>query len=114
MNLKIVTKILATRLAKVISSISNIDQTDTDLRRLFTHLQLQTMESQTRIVVSIDIEKAFDLVDCCYIHKVLERMGFGPIYRKWISMIYKSPRVVIRFGYQCLHFLKFFLSWQRH
>lgn len=70
-DLKILTKILATRLAQVIQTVVNIDQTgfmpgkstDTNLRRLFTHLQLPPNNSESRIVVSIDIAKAFDSVD---------------------------------------------------
>lgn len=65
MDLNFLTNVLATRLEKVITSIINIDQmgfmpgksTDTNLRGLFTHLQLPPMESQTMIVLSIDIEK---------------------------------------------------------
>lgn len=30
--------------------------------------------------------------------KVLEAMGFGPQYRKWVSMIYRHPRVTVRLG----------------
>lgn len=72
MDLKILAKVLATRLAKVISTLVDIDQTgfmpgmstDTNLRRLFTHLQMDMdTEFQARVIVSIDIEKAFDSVD---------------------------------------------------
>lgn len=70
-DLKILTKILATRLARIISSLIGIDRTgfmpgkstDTNLRRVFTHLQLPNLEQPTRVLVSIDIEKAFDSVD---------------------------------------------------
>lgn len=104
MDLKILTKLLATRFAKVISTIVNICQTgfmpgkstDTNLRRLITHLQLLPTDSETRIVVSIDIEKAFNSVDWTYMFKVLEAMGFGPQYRRWISMLYRNARVAIR------------------
>lgn len=105
-DLKILTKLLATRLATVIPSIVNIDQmgfmlgksTDTNLRRFFTHMQLPPPESDTRIVVSIDIEKTFDSVDWNYMFRVLEIMGFGPQFRKWISMLYRNPKVAIRLG----------------
>lgn len=84
-DLKILTKILATRLPKVISSLVDIDQTgfmpgkstDTNLRRIFTHLRLPHACQSTRVLVSNDIEKAFDSVDWQYMHRVLEKMGFG-------------------------------------
>lgn len=89
-DLKILTKILALRLSTVLPSIVNIDQTgfmpgkstDTNLRRLFTHLQLQSRNANSRVVVSIDFEKAFDSVDWRFMFKVLEIMGFGPNFRK--------------------------------
>lgn len=85
-DLKILTKVLALRLANVIPSIVDIDQTgfmpgkstDTNLRRLFTHLQIDPLDTRTRIVVSIDIEKAFDSDEWEYMFRVLESMGFGP------------------------------------
>lgn len=105
MDLKISTKVLANRLVGVISSLVNIDQTgfmpgkstDTNLR-LFTHLQLLGPDAGTRIVVSIDIEKAFDSVDWGYMLRVLEVMGFGRIFRQWIALLYSNPRVAIRLG----------------
>lgn len=106
MDLKILTKVLATRRAGIISSLVDIDQmgfmpgksTDTNLRRLFTHLQLPNLDSPTRIIVSIDIEIAFDSIDWQYMHTVLEKMGFGPVFRKWISLLCSNPKVMIRLG----------------
>lgn len=72
--------------------------TDTNLRRLFTHIQLPQTEMDTRIVVSIDIEKALDSVDWLFMFKVLEYMGFGAQFRRWISLLYKNPKVAIRMG----------------
>lgn len=79
MDLRILTKVLASRLAKVISTLVNIDQTgfmpgmstDTNLRRLFTHLQLDT-DFPAKVIVSIDIEKAFDSVDWQYMQSIAE------------------------------------------
>lgn len=105
-DLKILTKLIATRLPQVIPTIVNIDQmgfmpgksTDTNLRRLFTHLQLSPTDSDTRIVVSTDIGKAFDSVDWTFMFKVLEVMEFRPQFRKWICILYRNPKVAIRLG----------------
>lgn len=79
-DLKILTKVLASCLAKVIPSLVDIDQmgfmpwksTDTNLRRLFTNLQLDTPEVSEKVIVSIDIEKAFDSVDRRYMQSIGE------------------------------------------
>lgn len=105
-DLKILAKVLATRLAKVISTLVDIDQTgfipgmstDTNLRRLFTHLQMDNTEFPAKVAVSIDIEKAFDSVDWQYMHKVLENMGFGPGFRCWVNLLYSAPRMAVRLG----------------
>lgn len=67
-DLNILTKIFATRLSQVITTLVDIDQTgfmpqistDTNLSRLFTHLQIDHDKSGTRVVVSLDMAKAFD------------------------------------------------------
>ncbi|XP_040184700.1 vomeronasal type-2 receptor 26-like [Rana temporaria] len=63
MDLKILTKVLAKRLALVISSLVDVDQTgfmpgkstDTNLRRLFTHLQLPNIDSADRTNAKLSI-----------------------------------------------------------
>lgn len=52
---------------------------------LLMHLQLLNLDSPTRIIVSIDIEKTFDSVDWQYMLRVLEKMGFGLVFSKCIS-----------------------------
>lgn len=68
-DLKILAKVLATKLVKILPDLVDIDQTgfmpgkstDINLRRVVTHLQLPHSLSQTR-VIALDIEKAFDMV----------------------------------------------------
>lgn len=113
-DLKILTKILALRLATVLPSIVNIDQTgfmpgkstDTNLRRLFTHLQIKPGSYSARVVDSIDFEKAFDSVDWRFMFKVLESMGFGPRFWQWVSMLYRCPKVAVQLGPPVSEFFK--------
>lgn len=105
-DLKILTKILATRLRTILPSLINIDQTgfmpgkstDINLRRVFTHLQLPPTESSTRVMVTLDIEKALDSVAWPFMSTVLEVMGFGEVFRRWIDILYKDPTAQIKLG----------------
>lgn len=96
MNFKILTKILANRLMSVLGHLISPDQTwfmpgkaaDNNLRWVYTHLQLGPEISMGRILVFLDLEKVFDLVDWQKMQGVLPGFGFGPIFHKWISLIY--------------------------
>lgn len=105
-DLRILTKILATRLSKVITTLVDIDQTgfipqkstDTNLCRLFAHLQISHTNSGARVIVSLDMAKAFDSVDWHYMSMVLRHMGFGDVFLTWISLLYSKPKATIKIG----------------
>lgn len=89
---------------KVLPSLINIDQTgfmpgkstDINIRRVFTHVQLPPDETVSRVLVTLYIEKAFDTVQWNYMMKVLELFGFGPVFRKWIDLLYRTPMAYIK------------------
>lgn len=105
-DLKILTKIFATRLSKVITTLVDIDQTGfilqkstyTNLCRLFVHLQISHTNPGAKVIVSLDMAKAFDLVDWHYMPTVLQHMGFGDVFLTWTSLLYSSPKVTIKIG----------------
>lgn len=84
MDLKILTKVLATCLSRVIETLVDSDHmgfipqksTDINIRRLFTNLQASHSNVGTRMVMELDVEKAFDVVDLQYMRLVPDRMGF--------------------------------------
>ena len=41
-------------------------------------------------MISVDQLKAFDRVAHSFLFKTLERFGFGPVFRRWIQVIYNS------------------------
>ena len=93
---KILSKALTNRLLRVLSSIVQDDQTcSVPGRTIFDNLVLLrdtldyiTQTDEPGILVSLDQEKAFDRVDRTFLSNVLVKFGFGPIFQKWISVLY--------------------------
>lgn len=92
MDAKVLAKVLAVRLAGVISDLVHEDQTgfmpgkgtDINIRWLFLHLSLTHDQTGSRVVASLDAKKAFDSVEWEYLLEVLHRFGFGPKFIHWI------------------------------
>lgn len=103
-NAKIVAKILAKGLNKMIASVIHSDQTGfipmrsraINLRRLFTVLQPEGPTPDTRVVVSLDTDKAFNSIEWPYLWAVLERMGFGPKFIAWVKLLFAKPLARLR------------------
>lgn len=114
MDLKILTRMLANRLMKIIHYLVSPDHTgfmpkkatDINIRRVYTHTQLGAESSSGRAVVFFDLEKAFDSIDWGYMIHILQRMGFGPIFLKWILLLYEHPVAALRVNGGCLRFFQ--------
>lgn len=82
---KIFTKIIATRLEKVIPSLVNVDQTgfirnrslSDNVRRLLNIIHCAKGIDEPVIAISLDAEKAFDRVEWHFLFAVLEKMNFS-------------------------------------
>ena len=57
------------------------------------HFIEQTDEAA--ILVSLDQEKAFDRVDRSFLMDLLCHLGFGPVFRKWVSALYDGAYMQI-------------------
>ena len=94
-DVKVVSKVLATRLKKVISNLVSSDQTAYvpdqyigESVRLTSDLSEYTnIHNLPGYMVTIDIEKAFDSVDHTFLLCALRKFGFGNNFIKWVKII---------------------------
>lgn len=99
LDIKILAKVLALRLNKVILNLIHPNQTgfmpakNTAFNLLILYINMQAEHDQigSRVVVSLDAAKAFDSVEWDYLWDGLARFGFGPKFIKWIQLLYQSP-----------------------
>ena len=95
---KILTKVLANRLEKVLPKIINPDQTGYVKGRyigenirliqdLMFHLD---KENSPGIAVFVDFRKAFDTIEWNYLKKALTLFNFGPDFLQWFKTVYSN------------------------
>ena len=94
---KILAKVLANRMKEVIGTVvgrtqtysipgRDIADTISSIRDTITYMR----ENSEGIVVSLDLNKAFDRVDHGYLYKVLEKVGFGDRMIGWVGRLYEG------------------------
>uniref|UniRef100_A0A8C6KLF3 Reverse transcriptase domain-containing protein n=1 Tax=Nothobranchius furzeri TaxID=105023 RepID=A0A8C6KLF3_NOTFU len=100
---KILTKIQATRLQRVLPNIIHPNQvgfmknrTSTDNVRLLLHLMWLSQSRDVPIAaLSLDAEKAFDRVEWQFLLSTLGHFGFTADFMKRITMLYKEPKAAV-------------------
>ena len=93
---KILTKLLAIRLQKVIPTIINSDQVGyikdryigENIRILSDVLQYADLEEIEAYITQIDFEKAFDSVEWAFLFDTLKALNFGDNFISWIKTLY--------------------------
>lgn len=101
---KIVTKILADRLASITPRIISIEQRGFVRDRNISDCIIIASEAINsldkrqyggNIALKVDISKAFDTLDWNFLIMVLHNFGFSPIFINWILAILQSARLSI-------------------
>ena len=99
---KIVTKTIATRLAKVIPDLIDRDQTGfikgrfigENIRLILDILYETEYHEIPGLLLFCDWKMAYDSVNWDYLKVVVEAYGFGTAFRSWINILYDSNDAV--------------------
>ena len=91
-DIKILSKLLATRLETPLPDLISTDQTGFikgrhlffNIRRLMNVLYGPSSNVSPEVVVSMDAEKAFDRVEWDFLYIVSKKFGFGEVFIRWI------------------------------
>lgn len=103
MDAKILAKLISNRLQPLLPYIALPDQsgfipgrsTAHNLRTIFSILHYLHPDEQAAAVF-LDATKAFDSLEWPYLFKILERMGFNPLFLQWIRLLYSKPQASLR------------------
>ena len=95
---KLLTKVLANRVKKVIPSIISSSQTAyvrdrsiTDSVKLVQDIiHLLDLQKSLGLLLLVDFQKAFDSINWKYVIDILERFNFGPTFVRWVEIIYTN------------------------
>ena len=111
--MKLISKALASRLKNVISSIVNENQVAYVNNRFISEsgrlisdvLGITNSLNIEGLLMTVDIEKAFDSINHSFLICVLKKFGFGNDFQKWMQILMKNPQLcVINGGYTTSYF----------
>ena len=100
---KVASKCLALRLKKVIHTLVDSHQTayvpgkniGKSVRIVEDLLEYAEKKDLTGIMLSLDVEKAFDSIDHCFMFACLKRFGFCTQFIQWVKTLFKSAQSCI-------------------
>ena len=113
-DMKLISKVLAGCLKNVISSIVNENQVAYVNNRFISEsgrlmsdvLEITNSLDIEGILMTLDIEKAFDSINHSFLMCVLKKFGFGNDFRKWIQIIMKNSELCVISGDKATPYFK--------
>ena len=93
---KIMTKVLAIKIAKVMPKIIHHNQVgyvqgrniSENLRALLDIMEYTKLHDIPGLMVSLDFKKAFDSLEWDFMLKILEKFNIGPSFIRWVKTVY--------------------------
>ena len=113
-DIKLISKVLASCLKSVISSIVNENQVtyvnnrflSESGRLIYDALKITNSLDIEGLLMTVDKEKTFDSINHSFLMCVLKKFGFGNEFRKWIQILMKnSESCVIKGGKTTPYFM---------
>ena len=110
---KIISKVLSGHIKEVLPSLISSNQTAYVEGRIISEsgrlisdiLEITDLSKLNGILLTIDIEKAFDSVNHAFLISVLEKYGFGKNFLKWINVLLNNQEsCVINEGFTTQYF----------
>ena len=100
---KLLTKVLANRIKKVLPSVISISQTgyvkersiNDSIRLVQDIICYAEVNHMPGVLLAVDFQKAFDSIEWEFIQRSLEKFNFGPVLMQWVKTIYTDIRSCI-------------------
>lgn len=97
-NYKILAKALATRMLRVLPEIIDIDQTGfmkgrniaANIRRTIEVIEYTKKHQIPAILMSVDFEKCFDLIEHASVWAAMEQFNFGKQYINYVKLLFNN------------------------
>ena len=95
---KIIAKVMALRLKKVVGSVIHADQTGfltgrnigENIRLIVDLMELADRKQINGILMQCDFLKAYDSISWDYVNEVIRAYGFGPNFQRWMMIFYPA------------------------
>jgi hypothetical protein len=84
---KILSKLLAIRLGSKLNQLISISQKRC-IHDNFVFVQQVIKDLHEKRIIKLDISKVFDTVNWSYMLSILQHLGFGQMWRNWISLLW--------------------------
>ena len=98
LDFKILSKVIANKIKLTLNDIIHPDQAAfvkgrnlaDNVRKIFDMLKIADEDNLPGIFVSIDFQKAFDMVEYKCVDEALRWFHFGPVIRQWVKLLFES------------------------